>query len=672
MLKVSEIIEENRKRLSEIRKPYNPITGEGSISVQRVEVRIPNCPISVLYLPESFVETGFVQKLIEVGFNGYIQLVLKTGVTENLRNALWTEFNKERVKHDFEFWAFMLAVIGAKGEGRDIPFTLNRAQRFYLKELEKLRLSNNPIDIILCKARQWGGSTLTQLYMLWIQLLHRRNWNSVICGDVQTQASVVAGMLSKVLRNYKGWATDGVKLKSRPYEGAQNTRIIDYSQSIYSLGSAQKPESLRSQDISMAHLSEVGIWKETKGKKPEDLVQAIFGSVLSGPYTMKVLESTAKGVGNYFHRTWLDAVDHKNNFTAVFVPWFMIDIYSDKLDPQKYCDFIATMNEYEHWLFGLGATLESINWYRKKKKEIRDDWRMCSEYPSTAHEAFQSTGKRIFPMQYVENARSSCMEPCFYGNFEGRANKGKEAFENLHFEHLTTQDKKDNNCLWVWLLPDLSANYRDRYIVTVDVGGVSDSADYSEIKVADRLPMLEEGGVPEIVAEWHGHIEHDLLIWKAAQIAKAYANALLVIESNTLETDGTEGDNFEYILDEIREYYENLYSRTSPEQIKKGLPTKYGFHTNPKTKPTVINFLKASLRDCLYIERSRPTTFEFDLYELKENGTEMGAVEGNHDDRVMATAILIYICYKWALPKLIKSLTEREKRRTKIVSEASM
>ena len=78
---------------------------------------------------------------------------------------------------------------------------------------------------------------------------------------------------------------------------------------------------------------------------------------------------------------------------------------------------------------------------------------------------------------------------------------------------------------------------------------MSSNADYSVIKVADRLPMLEVGGVPEIVCEWHGHIEHDLLIWKAAQIAKAYCNALLVIESNTLETEGTEGDNFEYVLD---------------------------------------------------------------------------------------------------------------------------
>lgn len=118
----------------------------------------------------------------------------------------------------------------------------------------------------------------------------------------------------------------------------------------------------------MAHLTEVGLWKATKGKKPEDLVQAIFGSILSGPYTMKVLESTAKGVGNYFHRTWISALKGENNFTPVFIPWFLIDIYSEHIYHQEYYSFILSMDEYEHWLFELGATLEAIKWYRSKKR----------------------------------------------------------------------------------------------------------------------------------------------------------------------------------------------------------------------------------------------------------------------------------------------------------------
>ena len=211
---------------------------------------------------------------------------------------------------------------------------------------------------------------------------------------------------------------------------------------------------------------------------------------------------------------------------------------------------------------------------------------------------------------------------------------------------------------------------RNRYIVSVDVGGVSDKADYSCIAVADRLPMLE-GGVPEICALWHGHIEHDKLAWKAAQIAKAYDNTLLVIEANTLETEGTEGNNFEYILNEIADSYHYLYSRTSEQEIRQGRPRRWGFHTNPSTKPMVINFMVKSLRDGLYIEHSSHTCDEYDLYEIKENGKEMGAVEGNHDDRVMATAILIWVCYNYPLPSEVKTHNSA-KRKTSIVSEASL
>ena len=246
---------------------------------------------------------------------------------------------------------------------------------------------------------------------------------------------------------------------------------------------------------------------------------------------MKILESTAKGVGNYFHRTWIDASSGKNNFTPVFVAWFEIELYSTYVDPNKYCEFIATMDEYEHWLFEIGATLEAIAWYREKSLEIKDKWRMCSEYPSTAAEAFQSTGRRIFKQRYVEQIRKTTLDATYYGDFEGKDIKGKAAMEDVRFvEHMPTKDL--DNIFHVWALPDHSESYRDRYVVSVDVGGVSEDADFSTIKVADRLSMLEVGGVPEIVAEWHGHIEHDLLIWKAAQVAKAYCDALLVLESN--------------------------------------------------------------------------------------------------------------------------------------------
>ena len=667
----SEMIAENKRRLAVINAPYDPLTGEGSVSIERTYIHCEDFPIQDMWLPKEFAETGFVKTITSLGMRGYLQNIMNTGYNEYLANQVYIEFCKERIRYDFEFWAVMTAMITPKGGGADIPFRLNRAQRHYLKELETLRISGVPIDIILLKARQWGGSTLTQIYMLWIQLIHRRNWNSVICGDVESQSNIVSGMLTKVIDNYPLWVNGGEKIETSPYQGSTKTRMIGMTQCLFSVGSAQKPDSLRSQNISMAHLTEVGLWKATKSKTPEDLVQSIFGSILDGPYTMKILESTAKGVGNYFHRTWVAAVAGENNFHPVFIPWFLIDIYSTPMKVKEYEPFIESLNEYELFLFRLGATLEAIKWYRTKKKSMDDDWRMCSEYPSTPTEAFQSTGHRYFPQRYVDDVRKTCIDPCFFGEFVGDDEKGKDAFQGIHFEEAPKKMHMQSNVLWVWAMPDKSVAYSDRYVVSVDIGGTGDNADYSEIKVTDRLPMIEEGGVPEVVAEWHGHIDHDLLIWKAAQIAEAYGHAMLVIESNTLETEGTEGDNFEYILDEIVEFYDNLYSRTSPEQIRQGAPVKYGFHTNPKTKPMILGHLKACMRDGLYIERSRPTCDEFDVFEIKEDGKQTGAVEGCHDDRVMSTAINVFVCYHLPVPKEKAKKTSNYKR-TRIVSEASM
>ena len=665
-MRKEQIIKENLRRLGEISAVYNPISGEGSTSVERVAVTVEGFPIETLYLPVSMASSENIKRLAEVGANGYIRETTGKEATDRSVIRLWLEFCLTRIKHDFEYWARTMTTIADKGKGRDTAFTLNRPQRIYLKAMERLRLQEKPIDIILLKARQWGGSTLTQLYMLWIQLVHKRNWNSVICGDIEKQSSIVAGMLSKVISRYPTWATGGKRIITSPYQGAQKTRVISWSNSRYSLGSAQKPDSLRSEDISMAHLTEVGLWKATQGRKPEDLVQSIFGSIASGPYTMKVIESTAKGVGNFFHRTWIDAVGERNNFTPVFIPWFAIDLYSKPIEQESYGSFIESMNEYELHLFSLGATLEAIAWYRDKRREIPDEWRLFSEFPSTPEEAFQSTGRRVFKISYVENIRKDCCPAPFTGDIVTSNREGKEKVEFVE----ASPGEKEGNCLSIWLMPEKENSIKDRYVVTVDVGGTGNKADYSCIVVADRIAMIE-GGVPEIAACWHGHIEHDRLAWKAVEIARAYNNALLVIEANTLETEGTEGNNFEYILNEIAGHYSNLYCRTSQIEIKQGRPRRWGFHTNSSTKPMVINFLIKALRDGLYIERCLQTTYELDLYEFKENGKEMGAIEGNHDDRVMATAILVWVCYNYPLPQRIQP-ARSGKNRTRIISEASI
>lgn len=169
------------------------------------------------------------------------------------------------------------------------------------------------------------------------------------------------------------------------------------------------------------------------------------------------------------------------------------------------------------------------------------------------------------------------------------------------------------------------------------------------ITVFDRFDMMY-GGNPSVVAQWRGHIDHDLLAWKSAQIAKWYDNALLVIESNTLETKDkdrqVDGDQSGFILNKIKNIYDNLYSRqsTNEDAVVEGAENKYGFHTNINTKPKIISLLIEIIRDHLYIERDSRCLDEYLTYELKEG--VYAAISGCHDDMLMTRAIGLWICYR--------------------------
>lgn len=139
--------------------------------------------------------------------------------------------------------------------------------------------------IVLLKARQWGGSTVVQMFMAWIQLFHRSGWNSVIVADVEDQARTIRAMYSRMARRHP---VEICSVQFCNFEGSSKNKMLVDRDCVVSIGSMQKPDSLRSGDMKMAHLSEVGLWKKTKERKPEDVIQTILGSVPREPFTVVV------------------------------------------------------------------------------------------------------------------------------------------------------------------------------------------------------------------------------------------------------------------------------------------------------------------------------------------------------------------------------------------------
>lgn len=665
-MQFNEILTENKKRRERLFEKYNPLTGEGS-KVPRFKLKLSRAGKEFYLLPMSMKNLELIKEIIKV--NSLTSFIKKEHgeVNNGIFDLYIKAINKLRIKHDFEYWAYTNITIRDKESGEEIPFKLNSPQRKYIAELESMRIGGIPIRAELLKARQWGGSTATQIYMFWFQVELKVNWNSAIVGNVESQASIIRGMFTLAAKKYP---KESGTVTLKPYEHTVKNRIVVETGSLISIGSMEKPEGLRTLDIKCGHLSEVGLWRETQGKKPRDLIQSIKGTIPNIPDTIIVEESTAKGIGNYFHQQWLRCIRGEINYRPVFVPWFEIEIYQTHIVKSEYKSFVESMNDYEWFLWKSGATLEGIKWYRAKLKDDfnGDKWVMMSEFPTTDVEAFQSTGRRVFPPNYVINMRELCKRPSAKGEIYADGQKGDDAVKNMAFQEMLTGN------LWVWSFPDKSIRTTNRYAISVDIGGKGADADFSVISVFDRYWMID-GGVPEIVATWRGHVDQDLLAWIAVQVASFYNNGLLIFENNSLrKKNNPEGSGFLTVLNEVSESYDNLYYKIDLQRVQEGLPTVFGFHTNTATKPMVINTLKAAMRDGGYVERDERACDEYDTYEYKQDGT-IGAKDGSHDDITMSRAIGLHVSIFDMEPVKVLEDTKRKKKRqnksTEIKSEAS-
>lgn len=697
---IAALLAENDRRNEIMFAKFDPVTGEGSIG-KRVRVSIADFAIPVQWLPVEMMDIPLVKKLVKAGsIDKFLSSVMHVEPNDDDFIKVSRTLIRLRYKHDFPFWTATLVYIHNKDAGKDVLFRLWYPQRILVSRFEAKRKAGLPIRLILLKARQWGGSTTVQLYMAWLQFFHKKGLNSLIIAHQGTASDEIKDMFDLMIKKHpveflhklgEAYSENEPKLVGVGKSGS--TYRVPQRDCKIKVGTAERPNGCRGGAYSLVHLSEVGLWKKTEGKSPEDIVRSACSGILARPYTMIVMESTADGVGTYFDAEYTAAADPtvKSQFEALFISWFQIEHYSRPFDSAEELRAFAkwlwenrnnaytpsNREESGRYLWSLwekGATLEAIHWYIYERAGKNDFAVMAAEFPSDDVEAFVHAGTMVFDKYLVKQFEPYCRKPKFVGEVYADADEGEEALSNLRFR----EDRQ--GLLSIWAMPEKFDDYEvtDRYLTVVDVGGRSNKADWSVIVVFDRLSMIDGSEPPSVVAQWYGHCDIDRLAWRAAQIAAFYNDSLLVIESNTLETHDKErqvegGDQSQYILNQISDIYPNLYARKqSEDEIREGAPRKYGFHTNVATKPMIISTLVKVIRERLYIERDKRCLDEYDTYERKPNGA-YGAIVGKHDDLLMTRAIGLHICYReMEMPEFVP-ITNRTLRKDRSpVSEASI
>jgi hypothetical protein len=738
---VQQMLLENAKRLERLEAKYDPITGEKAdirhpVTNENIycrrKIEIPDHAIPVQWLPYETQKNLLYKAVIKYGSIGeYIRQELEEDPEdEDIVQFVQRSLIEVRYRTDPLFWFFMewrikdkrgqtenlylktkeqeieddedgdIEINKSDEDSSLIPFKLNCAQLQLLAVLERQRLKGQPIRVILAKCRQWGGSTLTEAYMAWIQLMLKNSWYSVIVAQVSSTAKKIQMMYEKAIGQYSPWLLKlpaGERLRFSQFgRSATDFRITYGSASspknardaVISVGTYENPDSLPGTDIAMAHFSELGLWKRTEGKTPEDVFKSVAGGIANLPLTMIVSESTPRGSGNFFAEEYHRAKNGDSAYEAVFIspaynPYDVVDVKNRKgfarwiienKNRRENPDEIfghkgkrcRVSGEYIWKMWTLGSSLENIMWYLLKHLELSRHSDMASEAPIDDIEAFSNTDALAFDMYDIEEMEQrDVKDPMKVGDIYSDYTLKAEVLNNYKFE------EKASGTMKVWEEPNPTL-MTDQYIVVVDIGGKWKKADWSVIRVLDRSD-LATGGMEKTALMWHGHIPHDHLAWKAVQVAMWYNNALLVFESNTLETkdknrDVEEGDQMEYILETINRSYRNLFMRRSKgaDDVKQtGGTWKFGFHTNRETKPQIVDHIDDAIRNKNYIEHDAGTIAEFKTYERNDGVYE--AMAGCKDDRLMTAGIGLLISrspkYGLRIPKIKRKFSNGQKEK---------
>ena len=73
-----------------------------------------------------------------------------------------------------------------------------------------------------------------------------------------------------------------------------------------------------------------------------------------------VIESTANGVGNLFHRMWKDAVAGDSDYDAIFLPWWIDEEYRVELSDEERGELVASLSMDERKMRDPGYELDGV------------------------------------------------------------------------------------------------------------------------------------------------------------------------------------------------------------------------------------------------------------------------------------------------------------------------
>jgi len=507
-------------------------------------------------------------------------------------------------------------------DGRIIPFKFNSAQQKVDRIVNEVIKAGKPQKFIVLKARQEGISTYFSGRGLWRNIT-RKFWKAAVIGHVKDASNNLFEMIKRFY-NY-------LDPLLQPSLQASNEKKLAFSklESEMKIFTAEGGDSVgRSDNFQDLILTEVAFWRDAKA-----VLTAVFNAVGKIKDSLLVIESTANGVGGEFYERWQAAKNGESDFTPIFLAWFELDEYKvDFLTQNEKDRFIKSLSEKEkNRIKTYNLTLEQANWYRYTLANNcgNDEMMMSQENPCNDIEAFVSSGRPVFDTQ-------TCLR-----NYE-LSKRIKPRIGNLVYrgDEVVFQDN-ERGYIKLFYEPNLNPLEMYRFAAGCDVAEGLEQGDYSVIPVLDRRTM-------EVILEWHGHIDPDLLSDEQEKIYKFLAKDCYF---------NTEKNN--HGLTTIVGAYKKKIKQYYNQTFEKGYATdssSIGFKTSAQSKVIVINDLNEWIRESIFSSNSigfwdECLTFVKNAKgQMQAQGKDEDKSTKCYDDRVIAYALMIH-CSLW-MPNL--------------------
>jgi hypothetical protein len=539
-------------------------------------------------------------------------------ISEEKLKQLSPELQKlNEVRIDFERYCYVNLKIKTES-GEIVPLKFNKIQKVIIKRVLDDLANNRPVRYIVLKARKEGVSTLVEALIYWWTATNKNVKSKIVAHDQDTAEELYA-MFRRYYENSNPLFKPTTKYNTRSdltFDNDEGTGL----KSQIDVASAKNTGTGRGQTIQCMHGSEVSKWQDGS-----ELMAGLMQAVPKIPNTMIFLESTANGIGDFFHKTWQAAKAGNSVFKPLFFSWADREDYRLPVPENFKLTDEEKKLKLEHNLDD-----EQIAWRRETMKEFADDERkFYQEYPLTDIEAFLSSGNARFNISALVKMDEKCYEPKTYEIIEKEEKGDKIQFGPIKKEFKLIE--VIGAPLKIWKEPEINK----RYVIGADVAeGIR--GDWSCATVMDVDSC-------ETVARWRGDSEPNEFGEIIEQLGRYYNHALVACEINNHGLTAVQ---------RLRDlHYDNIYRREKGEDERfEEFTSKLGWRTDRKTKPLMINALAEAIYTGKITDYDHTFIRECMEYVVDDRGRTNAQI-GAHDDTVISTAIALQV-FDWTEIKI--------------------